>query len=371
MMTLTRWIVRATLPLTLVLAACDSDAPVEDRAEVEEASVTADEAAAAHGKRGMPWERLCAVAECSDAQADQVAALFKANRAERRGERPDPDAFKAENAALAAKVRDGRLSAADLEAHRQAIHAAKAGEGKRPAMGAMLVGLHKILTPEQRGVLADTFMSGHGMGMLGMHGMGGHHEKFGGWDHDGDGKHGMHGKRGKHDRKGKDGADGKGHGQHKMKGLGKLCKIAECSDAQREAIQELAMKSREAGKAGHEQAKATRQAAGQALADAFRGEAFDQGAVDRFHATMEPLHAARMQAMEQLVVDALAVLDDAQRAKIATKVEEKGARALMPHKGKKKGKHGMKGERGEHGKRGKHGKHGKPGHERVSDDVPA
>ena len=76
---MTRWIAALSLPLTLLFVACDSE-PVDERsgeAQIAAADEAADAGEAGHfahrGHKGPPGARLCAMVECSDAQASAVA----------------------------------------------------------------------------------------------------------------------------------------------------------------------------------------------------------------------------------------------------------------------------------------------------------
>ncbi|MCB9701019.1 MAG: Spy/CpxP family protein refolding chaperone [Myxococcales bacterium] len=352
---MTRWIAALSLPLTLLFVACDSE-PVDERsgeAQIAAADEAADAGEAGHfahrGHKGPPGARLCAMVECSDAQASAVAELFTKNRPEKGDHRPDFAAMSGDHAALADAFRAGTLSADDLAKHRASLAAAMPAPERR---GDLLVGLHGILTPEQRALVADKIAE-RGPGFLG----GGKHGKHGGHGgHDKLGKKGEHGDHAKGPRFGDhEGAEHEGPRAGKM--IGKLCAKVECTDEQRSALEAKATELH-AGAPDHEAMKAKRDAAQRALADAFRGDAFSAADADAFAGGFKEMHEARGPGMDAMILELQSVLTPEQRGVLADKIAERGLFGLMG----KGGKHGKHGKRGGKGKRAEH--------EGAADDAP-
>ena len=150
------------------------------------------------GPKGDPSERhakhveqLCEKVTCTDDQKAQLTEVFTAAHEARKAakdSREEPDFT-----AVADLLRADTLDAAKL---RETIAAGKVDHEQREverdnSFGSMMAEVHAILTPEQRGVVAD-LIEDKGMRAL----MGG--------------KHGKHGKGGKKDRGDKDRGDNRG-----------------------------------------------------------------------------------------------------------------------------------------------------------------
>jgi len=389
------WTLLTTLPLTLVLTSfgCDSGPDTEELDESIERTANEDapeDGTHRKGKRGhqhkrMSAEKICGLVTCDDEQRAQVATLFENTRAERKvawkAHKADmSDAggpLKTANSEMAEKFRSDSLSAADLETFHESMKASFKDHTDRPSSSnsndALLLGLHALLTPEQRATLAD-----NGLPRL-LEG----------------GKHHRHGKR---SERGEKGERGEGHAEKRehskrgekgerrskhMGGFEKLCATVECSDAQRTELTTMmeakhaehkAMRAqrrveREAVKEAdadvHAQTKVEKKAAKDALTNAFRDESFSQTELDTFRQAMKQLKHERHDdegkrshgSHAEMILAIHGLLTPEQRERAATVIETEGLHAFMG----KRGGHGKRGKRGGHGKRGKHGKHGKRG----------
>ena len=350
-----RLIAVITLPLSLLFAACDGEpVPPEERAAEEKGVDLAEDGH--HEGRMRPDQRLCAELACTDAQSQQIEALFAAHRPPRGEGKGPPAGDPAANAALADKLRAGALTVDDILANQKANH-------PKPPHGTMLVELHKILDAGQRAAFAEQ-MADRGPFFGGHPGTGPHGERG---DHHGRGERGDHHGRGDGDEFRGHGPDDEHHGHGgELRGgkgkFGRLCAIAECTDDQREALRAKKDAQKEARKADREAAKSAREAAHKALADAFRRDTFGAADVERFEASMAQLHQNRAQDRAALLVDFQSMLSADQRAKLADAVAREGLGAL-----------GGEGRRGKHGKHGKHGKRGKHGgkHGERGESAPA
>ncbi len=343
-----RLMITLCVPLCLMFVGCDTEPEAEQdlaSSELEVADLDASERAEKKHRRN-PAEKVCGVVSCTDEQKAEVEALFAQHRphkdkaaGEHKRERPDMGPA---NATLADAFASASFSADDLAAHRETMknsHDKLRGNKK----GELLTALHGLLTPEQRGLLADK-MAERGPGFL--HGKHGKHGKRG--------KHGKHGKHGKWNNDNEQNAHGEQGDQakegHKMRkhggfGIGRMCKVAECSDEQREQLKGLF--ADKGSKGDWQQAKADKQAAHKTFADAFRGDSFGQQDLDNLHGLHTDMMDEHLKRMDAMAVQVHGLLTPEQRGKVAEKIREHGPHALM---GGKRGKHGKHGKR--HGKRG-------------------
>ncbi len=299
------------LPLVFTLACDSAEETVEERSGEDPASELAvDEPGPdPHGhERGQAkLDKLCAEIECSDAQREAIADLL----ADARGPRPDHDARKAEFEALATAFRADTLDLAALP------QPPEPGEHKAE-LAKMIVGLHDLLTPEQRETIATKIEQDGPMAFLGHHGPG-HHGKRGG----------KHGKRG--DVEGKR-FDPAAKAERKVE---RLCGVVSCSEEQSEALTTI-FTDHVADKAPRERPEPDT-AALASFADAFRAEQLDAATVEGMLDAMRPQADARPNPGE-LLVAVHGVLTPEQRDLLADKMLEEGPRALLG--GKRHGKRG-------------------------------
>ncbi|MEZ4428942.1 MAG: Spy/CpxP family protein refolding chaperone [Nannocystaceae bacterium] len=330
-----RWMLIATLPLSLLFAGCDAEPEelAQDSIEVapEKDAPLAERGheRAGHGMKKL--ERLCGLVSCSEDQQAKIGELLASHRGARHHERPDHDrdALSQVNADLAAKFRADALSTGDLAAYRLATSQTKGA--RADGKGALLLGLHGLLTPAQRSTLATEIEARGGHGLFGMGG----HRRMGG-DHEG--------------------AEHKGGKRHGF-GLQRICKKIECTDQQLAQIRDLVEAQRGPSEGAPRDELG---AANKALAAAFATDGFSQADIDRHHEAMQRVHEAHEQQMDALIVQVHALLTPDQRELVAHKIERRGLRALMGGKHGKHGKHGKRhGKRGRHGERGDHGERGK------------
>ncbi len=314
------------------LTACD-DGPADDlgadrsaelEADADEALPSADAGDAAdaadarpHGRDGKfsdrggkKLSRLCDALECTDAQVAQLTEVMAKGKGEGPRHGPD-DARKAANEALATAFRGDGFSQADLDAYGKAV--TPHDNPRRDRLVTMATSVHAILTPEQRGKLADEVVAGK-LGMLG----------FGG-------RHGGH--------EGKRGGDrqGKPEGEHQARRAGKLCEALACTDAQRTEVEAAFAKLPAPSKPD--------QAAIETFAAAFRGDGLSSADVEAFAAAMGAGHEAKQEAIGALALQLHGILDADQRGTIADRIEHRGLHALAG----KGGRHGKR--RGRRGKR--------------------
>lgn len=343
-------------------AACDSEDvadPAERAAETAGLTDAADldgPHARGHHTRRSPAERLCGKIECTDEQVGAIADLFAGAHDE--GERGDHEARKAQMQAKHAELAEAFRSdsfdvdtIAELHGERGPSKAEHVDRGVD-----LLVGLHGVLTPEQRGLLA-TELEERGPGLVfGHHGKRGKRGKRGKHHGKHDGKH--DGERGEHD--GKRGERGKHHGdhaglegegdpsQHLARRVEHFCEAITCSEAQVsqltatfEGVHEAHRDAREAKPDFSE------------LAAAFRADTLDADLVrSQLLASKDgaPDHA---RAFGEVASEIHAILTPEQRAIVADRIAEGGLHAVM---GKGRG----------HGK--KHGRKGHPGDAPCEDD---
>ncbi len=315
------------LPLLLTLACDSGDESVEARSADEPDAIATEhgdhdrEGHFDHGKKMV--DHLCGEIECSDDQRESIAELLAANKPERGPEgegredfqRALADAFRAETFDLAALPKPD-----DQEAH----------EAHRTQMATTIVGLHDLLTAEQRELIAAKIEAGGPMGLLGH----------------GPGMRG-HGKRGEGER-GQEG-DAAKHAELEVE---RLCATLTCTEAQVEELGSIFTDAM-AELAPPEPAKVD-DALETRFAAAFRADALALADVEALLDATRPAKPPRP-AMDELLVSIHAVLTPEQRGLLADEIAERGPHAIFGGKGK----HGHEGEHGKRGHKGKHGKHGK------------
>ena len=256
-----------------------------------------------HGPRhkGDLAERLCEKLDCSDDQYQQVVELFDGERP--RGERPDHSAA---NKTLADAFRGDAFSETDVEAYTSAVR--PSGDRKAKEAGKMEK-LHAILTPEQRGILADKIEE---------RGFFGHRPK---------------GKRGDKDGRG---------AEHRVD---RMCERLSCTDDQKNDLTAIVKDAKGDPPEASGDVRKT-------MADAMRAETFDRAAVEKALEKGKARHTEREEARADALVAIHGVLDAKQRGQVADRMEEHGAGALMGGHGK----HRRHGKGGPHGKGKRHGK---------------
>jgi len=293
----------------LALAACDSESedPFEARLaeldaedDLEDLEAPADRRHGKHGRRhgshDGPGTDICEAIACTDAQQEQVRAIFA--RPE-HGERPARADLSAAHAELAKAFATADFSEADLLAWAEQLPA-------RPERGSHRVDamseLHTIVTPEQRTALATKVSAG---------------DVFAG-------RH-----RGKHER-----SEGEKHTDRRLE---HFCGPLDCTDAQQAELAAVFAKKHES--------RPDPQARQDAIAEAFEGDTFD---ADGLRESCE--HTPADEAGTLALVHT--ILTPEQRTIVAERIAEHGPRALM-------GKGGGHGRRGKHrGRRG--GRRGSP-----------
>lgn len=317
--------------LLFTTSACDStDEPVEDRAAEPGEVGDPGEVGAKRGHHGKhdPGERLCAVIECSEAQAVQIDELF-AKRHE-RGDGSHEDR-KAERAAAHKAIADAfRSDNFDVAVLDRVAPDHGDGEDREAKLVGFATELHALLTPEQRAKLADEIESGRPMLF--------HH-----------GKRGKHGKWGK--KHGKD-FEKKHEGDHADRfahSVERFCEPISCTaeqSAQLTATFKGVHEAKRDARAEHHANKPDLKP----LADAFRAETLDEA---KLRAALPDKHERKADHFEHMgatLAEIHTILTPEQRAIVADKIEAEGLHAVM---GKGKGER--------HGKRGKgKGKHRGP-----------
>lgn len=293
----------------LALAACDSEPqdPSEARLAELDAEDDLDELEAPeegrhhkHGKRhgahDGPSAEICEAIVCTDAQREQVQAIFARPERGDRGERPD---LSAAHAALAKAFASTEFGDADIRAWSEQLP--ERPDHKSHRFDAMAE-LHAILSAEQRTALAEKVAAG---------------EVFAGR---GDGHR-------KHARSQGD--------KHEERRLAHFCESLDCSDAQQAQLAEIFAEK-------HASAPDP-QVRRDAMAEAFKSDSFDEEAL-RESCVRDP------EAQASTMLQVHAVLTPQQRTSLAERIAEHGPRALMG-KGGRHGRHGKhRGRRG--GRRG-------------------
>ncbi len=283
----------------LALVACETET-ADPSARAAELEIDADDDGeelddaqeGRHGKRHRAHDgagtEICEAVACTDAQQEQVKAIFARPERGERGERPERPDMSAADAALAKAFASEDFGEADLRARAEQVPAR--AEDKSHRLEAMSE-LHAVLTPEQRTAFAAKISAG---------------EVFAG--------------RGEGRRKHK-GAEGDEHASRRIE---HFCEPLDCSDEQKAELTEIFAAKRESGPDG--------QARKDALAAAFGADTFDADAV-RDSSGHDPAAAGAM------LVEIHAVLSPEQRAVLAERIAERGPRLHMG----KGGKHGRKG----------------------------
>lgn len=299
----------ALLPSTLALFACDRGDELEanpeaDPVEERDAELVdeADDAEAPsphhrrrhHARRGDPAQTLCERLSCTDDQAQRITALFEAHRPE--GERPPREDRRAAKQALARAFGSDTLSADDLAAYRRAKHPEDAS--RSTTVVALATGLHEVLDAEQRATMAQK-IERRGLPMAGRRGGRGHHGRRGGPD--------------------------------ASRGTEHLCAPLSCTNEQRTAIEALLTEHGEArDPSGLAEART-------ALAEAFRSDALTADAVEAYLEAEANAEKDRHGTQDAMVLGVHGVLDSAQRATAAERIEHHGLRGLLGDKGEHRG----------------------------------
>lgn len=284
-------------------AAVDADAPPQVAAE--DGDPDNDHARHRRGHRPNPVAHLCEQVDCSDTQRDDLEALFAEVRGSRGDRAKHKDARRQHAKAIADAFRAETFDPSTIE------EAMKGREGKheerKQAMQTLAVGVHDILTSEQRDALADRVETG-GLHMFGARGPGK------------GGRKGHHGRRSK-----------RGGPPNPERMIDRMCEHLECSPEQRGALGDLARDMR-----NNRPDPATREAAQAKLADALRAETLSVEQLEAHHTQMQAMHGAGMAARRDAMVRFHAILTPEQRAKLADRIEEGGPLPLMgrPHRGR-------------------------------------
>jgi len=303
----------AAVSLALVVAC---EAPVEDKVPVGAGSEAVEspaglgaespdvapgpEHARHHGKHMRGPVALLRGAlgelELSESQRGEIDKLLAGIEPPQR----DDEAHRAFRKTLADSVRAGVIDDAVIAS--QSAAAKEHMAARRAAMAQTVQKVHDLLNSEQRAALATSLRKriaemgqhfGHGpkgeRGKRGMHGMRGEH-----------GMHGMHGMRG-----------GQGHFRKLLKGL-------DLSDAQREQVRE-AMASKRPNREAAKQRHQAMQKRIDALLTAFATDDFNAA---QTMGDFEPPLADMVSRKVEMLRALLPILDDAQRAKLADRLEQ-------------------------------------------------
>jgi Spy/CpxP family protein refolding chaperone len=126
---------------------------------------------------------------------------------------------------------------------------------------------------------------------------------------------------------GPDRAEGKRGGKHG----GKICRVADCSDEQREAIAAIRSSSKATVK-GH---KTALKSGREKLAHAFAGDRFTEATADRIEAEMDQHRDAIREAKSDAMVQIHGVLTSEQRKAVSTHMLERKGKHAKRHPGKK------------------------------------
>lgn len=315
------------LPLLMTLA-CDADEDTTEArsGELQSEQAADDEPGDHHGPKGHAkmLDRLCDELECSDDQRTAIGELIAASKRDHEG----PDAEReAMNEALATAFRSDTFDASALPQPSDDDHAAR-----RTEMATLIVGIHALLTAEQRDALATKVESSEGpLALLG-------HGK----------PHGKHGK-----GKGKKGDEGEQAGkqgegrefdpaEHAERKVEHLCELVTCSEDQQAKLETvvadaMADMAPPAPPTVDEAAKAK-------LAAALRADSLTVAELEPLLDAMRPAKPDKHAQMGELLASIHAVLTAEQRGIVADELAEHGPRALMG-----KGPGGKGGKR--HGKR--------------------
>lgn len=326
------------LPLlfTLTLACDGGDETVEPRAAEEPDDVAeCDRQADHHGKHGkhgkhgeMMVEHLCGEITCTDDQREAIGELL-AQAKPPHG--PEGDEREAHHEALADAFRADTFDVAALPQPSAEQHA-----GHITDMATMIVGLHDLLTPEQRETMAAKIEGEGPIGLFGG-GRGGRH-----------GKH--HGEGGPDEIEHADKPDPAVHAERKVE---RLCELVTCTTAQVEQLETIFTDA--LAQFSPPEPPKVDDAVKARFAAAFRADALALADVEPLLAAARPGKPPKHEQIGKLLAAVHEVLTPEQRELVADKIAEHGPHALMGGKGPhgSKGKHGGKGGKGKHGK-GKH-----------------
>lgn len=306
------------IPLTLALGACDTEDSVIRDADVADAPAALEQGPPDDGDETRPHgdhrafhgpgkmiNRLCSRLGCTP---DQVSAIEDLARDLRPDGPPDFSGPKEARKALADAFRSDSLDTDVLETHRDAFQ--KRADTMKSTMADGLVGLHAILTPEQRDEMAEIiekrgprFLSGH-------HGRG-HHG----------GKHrGHHRAKGGSDDATAHRPDPARRAQHMVD---RLCEKVSCTDEQATRIAEVVSRDVSELKPG------AMQDAKRDLAASFRTDDFGPEQVKAHLATAEEAMKVRFDRHKATMAAVHDILTPEQRELVAEAIEKRGPRALM------------------------------------------
>ncbi len=319
----------------LTLTACDSspedaaearlaelDAEdVEHPADLQAAPGTNHEGRRHRSRKGRhdPASTICEQVACSDAQLEQVQAVFVRGERPQRGARPD---MSAANATLARAFAGSSFAESDLVSWKSQMPGRSERDDHR--LDAMSE-LHTILDAQQRHTLATKIAAG---------------EVFGG----------RHGQRHASRRRAEQDEGDERHTEHLARRVERFCEPLSCADAQRTQLTEILERGRAARPGrGDESSRRAK------LARAFEADAFDAAAVAE-QMLAEP------GSKGALLVEVHGVLTPEQRATLAQRIAEDGPRAVLGNHGREPGHRGKRHRRG-------HGKHrGGPGGDERPED---
>lgn len=307
------------LPFFVATGACDQESqgvPLEAEGRVDSRSEAAPEDPAPHARHGRhpgrhargPAARLCARVECTPDQRARIDALANDLREDHR--KSDPAVHRVQANALAEAFRAETLDPAVLTR----IHAQREEQrtAHESAMESFFVGVHGVLSPEQRETLAQVVET---RGMRGLARRG--HDKRG------HGKRGhgrrSHGKRGGHGRHGD-----ATHRDPEAK-LDRLCDRLDCGPEQREALTDLATQAATARPDPGAFESVNRE-----LADAIRGDRLTAQQLRHYRAAVRQIAGKDIDRMSTLIVRFHAILTPEQRQALASRIESDGRLPRFP-----------------------------------------
>ncbi|MFO0634042.1 MAG: hypothetical protein U0168_14445 [Nannocystaceae bacterium] len=309
--TRSRLLLVVTLASPLLGVACDHD----DSPTTESRSASPSDA---DGPPSLA-RGLCELVQCSDAQAQSLAALLPAGA----HARPSEQTLTAANAALADAYAAADFDTDALAAWREAVHGDESPA--LPLDAKTLVAVHDVLDDDQRDIVADRLERGGPFALVG-----GHHR---------DGEHRGH-PGGKGDKRSK-GPKGPARGdkprdaEHAAKAAAKLCAPLSCSEEQQTQIAAVLSDA-----AGARHGRPDRSETDAAFAEAFRADALSLEIASAYLGGLEQAHAKHAAGRDAAAVAIHHILDASQRQQLAARIATDGPRALGP---------GPRG-RGHHGK---------------------
>lgn len=317
------------LPILFTLA-CDTDEDTtEARAAELQSEQAADEPGDHHGPKGHAkmLDRLCDELACSDDQREAIGELVAAAKRDHEG--PDASERAALNEALATAFRSDTFDPSALPQPSDDDHVAR-----RTEMATLIVGIHGILTSEQRVALADKVESSEGPLML-----------LGGGKHGGKHGKGKHGKgktaeASEQSEQRERGPEGEARefdpAKHAERKVEHLCELVTCSDEQQTKL-ETVVADAMADMAPPAPPKVD-DAAKTKLAAALRADSLTVAELEPLLDAMRPAKPDKHAQMGELLVSIHALLSAEQREIVADELAEHGPRALMGKGGKHHGK---------------------------------